>query len=271
MKPVAKFPTDLEDSATEAANTVPVLLKAIRILEAVAQNPAEATTKSLALTLNISPTTCYRILKSFVAAGWLRPGAGGVFELSSGLAPVFRPLLRQELLIDAVREPLTTLANTTHLTAKVTVRQGFTAVTIHSVVPPGGSAIGSRLGLVTPLAIGSSGAVFLSACEEDEVCRALRTAPAAAWRYQNRADVFQRVREARREGVCFDHGSYAGHIHTLSAPFYDRRHQIAGVITLLGMPQELELQARRAFIRELKHAADCCHVSLAGQIPASAA
>lgn len=271
MKTVANFPDSVDVDVDELANTVPVLLKAIRVLEEVAQNPRNATNKSLALTLNVSPTTCFRILKSFVAMGWLRPGAGGTFELSSGLAPVFRPLLRQELLIDAVREPLATLANATHLTAKVAVRQGFTAVTIHSVVPPGGSAVKSRTGLATPLTVGSSGAVFLSACDEDEVCRALRIAPASAWRFQNRADVLQRMREAISEGVCFDHGSYAGNIHTLSAPFYDRRHRIAGVITLLGTPQDFEPLARRVLVRELKHAADSCHLNLTGQIPASAA
>ena len=63
------------------------------------------TTKSLATTRKISPTTCYRILPTFVAAGWLRPGANGTFELSFGLVPLFRPLLRHELLIENLFEP----------------------------------------------------------------------------------------------------------------------------------------------------------------------
>src|SRR3954462_15612643 len=87
-------------------HTVPVLRKAIRVFEAVAQRQGEATAKSLAVTLKISPTTCYRILQSFVAEGWLRPRPGGEFELSFGLLPLLRPLLRHELLIETIREPL---------------------------------------------------------------------------------------------------------------------------------------------------------------------
>lgn len=241
-----------------SAHTVPVLRKAIHVLEAVARSPVDATTKSLAVTLCISPTTCYRILQSFVAEGWLRPGRGGTFELSFGLVPMVRSLLRHEILVDAVREPMAGLVRTTGLTAKLTVRQGNDAVTIHSAKSPKSTAITSRVGAVVSLAVGSSGAVFLSACPDDEVNRVLESASDDIWRHQKRADVQQRVREARRQGVCFDHGSYQAHINTLSAPLFGADRKIIAVITLLGGPQDFDPAVRPALIHELKHTADWC-------------
>lgn len=253
------------------AHTVPVLRKAIDVLEAVAQGNGAVTTKSLATTLRISPTTCYRILQSFVAKGWLRSGANGTFELSFGLVPLLRPLLRHELLIETVREPLTQLARTTGLTAKLTVRQGDDAVTIHSASSPKGTAITSRVGSVVSLAIGSSGAAFLAALSDDEVTRVLKDAPAEVWRFQKREDVLRRVREMRRQGCCFDRGSYQPHINTLSSPVYGQGRELSGVITLLGFPPDFDQAVRPALIRELKFTAGGCTQLIAGHATANAA
>ncbi len=76
---------------------MPVLRKAIAVLEAVAQSEGTATTKRLALSLGVSPTTCYRIVQTFVAEGWLRPGSGGTFDLPIGPMPLLRLPLRYEL------------------------------------------------------------------------------------------------------------------------------------------------------------------------------
>ncbi len=258
-------------TSPKSAHTVPVLCKAINVIEAVAQARGAATTKSLATSLHISQTTCYRILQSFVAKDWLRPGANGTFELSFGLVPLIRPLLRHEVLIDIVREPLARLARTVGLSAKLTVRQGDDAVTIHSANSPKGTAITSRVGSVVSLAIGSSGATFLAALSEDEALRILEKAPADAWRFQQRKDAVRRVREARRQGYCFDGGSYQPHIHTLSAPINGTERELAGVITLLGFPQDFDPAVRPALIRELKFSAGGCTQLIAGQeaVPAA--
>lgn len=266
-RPVPNLLPPLAAGSGESSHTVPVLCKAIRVLEAVAQSPADATTKSLAATLHISPTTCYRILKSFVAAGWLRPRAGGAFEISLGLVPLFRPLLQHEILVGAVREPITALVGETGLTAKLTVRQGDQAVTIHAAQSPQSGAIASRVGVTISLAIGSSGATFLGACPDNEVNRVLSSAPPEVWRLQRRADVLQRIREARRIGVCFDHGSYRAQLHTLSAPLFGAAGETVAVLTLLGSPVQFDSAVRPALMRELKRAADSCSHAVRPDLP----
>lgn len=252
------------------AHTVPVLRKAIGVLAAVAQGNGAVTTKSLATTLRISPTTCYRILQTYVAEGWLRPGANGTFELSFGLVPLLRPLLRHEVLVETVREPLAQLARKTGLTAKLTVRQGDDAVTLHSANSPKGTAITSRVGSVVSLAVGSSGAMFLAVLPDDEVARILAAAPAEVWRFQKREDVLRRVREGRRLGCCFDGGSYQPHINTLSGPLYASDRSLIGVVTLLGFPQDFDPAVRPALIRELKFTAGGCTQLIAGSAATAA-
>ena len=253
-----------------SSHTVPVLRKAIRVFETVALRQGDATAKSLAATLKISPTTCYRILQSFVAEGWLRPRPGGEFELSFGLVPLLRPLLRHELLIETIREPLLRLAHTTGLTAKLTVQQRDDAVTIHSEASPRPTSITSRVGSVVSLAIGSSGAVFLGALPDDEVARILDSASVDVWKHQERVDVLRRVREVRKQGYCFDGGSYQSHINTLSAPLYAPDRALVGAITLLGFPQDFAGTAKAALIRELKYTTGGCNQLISGQVVTAA-
>jgi DNA-binding IclR family transcriptional regulator len=216
------------------------------------------------VTLNISQSTCYRILQTYVAAGWLRPRESGTFELSFGLVPLLRPLLRHEVLIEAVRDPLAQLAKTTGMTAKLTVRQGDDAVTIYSAQSPRPHAIASRVGAIVSLAIGSSGASYLGDLPDEEVARILNAAPAEAWKFQKPEAVMKRIREGRKLGYYSDNGSYQPNIHTLSAPLYSQDHESVGAISLLGFPQDFAGTAKAALIKELKYTVGGCNQLIHG-------
>jgi DNA-binding IclR family transcriptional regulator len=252
-------------ASTTPPHTVPVLCKALRVFETVAKSAGGVTTKELAVSLNISHTTCYRILQSFVAQGWLSARRGGTYELSFALVPLLRPLLHHELLIETVKEPLQQLAVTTGLTAKLTVRQGDDAVTLVSAASPKSTAITSRVGSVVSLAIGSSGAALLSALPDAEVALILDQAAPEVWSLQDRADVQRRIREARKDGVCFDHGSFQPHLHTLSSPLVVPARGIVAAITLLGFPQDFEGTAKATLTRHLKFTAGGCLQLINGQ------
>lgn len=232
--------------------------KANRVFEMVARTPGGVTAKSLAVSLEIAPATCYRILRTFVADGWLRVRPGGAYELSFGLVPLLRPLLRHEVLIETVREPMGQLARATGITAKLTIRQGDDTVTIFSAQSPRPHAIASRVGAVVSLAYGSSGAAYLGALPDEEVKRILEAAPVEAWKYQKRETVLQRIRDGRRFGVYSDSGSYQPNIHTLSAPLYGPNQQVVGAITLLGFPQDFAGPAKTTIAKELKYTAGGC-------------
>ena len=253
-----------KNPSNPVAGTVPILRKANRVFEMVARSPGGAMAKSLATSLDIAPATCYRILRSFVSDGWLRQRAGGAFELSFGLVPLLRPLLRHEVLIETVREPMGQLARTTGITAKLTIRQGDDTVTIFSALSPRPHAITSRVGAVVSLAFGSSGASYLGALPDAEVARILEAAPPEVWKYQKRESVLRRVREGRRAGVYSDSGSYQPNIHSLSAPLFGPDRAVIGAITLLGFPQDFAGPAKATVVRELKYAVGGCSQLIQG-------
>mgnify|MGYP001587244500 CR=1 FL=1 len=78
------------------------------------------------------------------------------------------------------------------------------------------------------------------------------------------APVLRQVWEARRNGCCFDGGSYQPHIHTLSAPMHGHGRELVGVITLLRFPQDFDPAVRPALVRELKFTAGGCTQLISG-------
>lgn len=247
-----------------AGGTVPILRKANRVFELVARSPGGATAKSIAVSLQIAPATCYRILRSYVADGWLRQGAGGAFELSFGLIPMLRPLLRHEVLIETVREPMAQLARATGITVKLSIRQGDEHLGIYSAQSPRAHSLVSRVGALGSLAVGSSGAVFLGELSDAEVIRVLDNAPREAWKFQKRETVLRRVRDGRKLGYYFDAGSYQPNINSMSAALYGVNREVVAVLTLLGFPQDFVGAERNAAVRELKYAAGGCSQLIQG-------
>ena len=149
----------------------------------------------------------------------------------------------------------------------VRFRERFTdddTVTIFSAQSQRPHAIASRVGAVVSLAYGSSGAAYLGALPDEEVKRIVNAAPAEAWKHQKRETVLQRVRDGRRLGVYSDSGSYQPNIHTLSAPLYGPNREVAGVITLLGFPQDFAGAAKSAVAKELKYTAGGCSQLIQG-------
>ena len=64
-------------------HTIPVLASALRVIFSLAEDEKPATAKELSRSLGISFSTCYRILQTFTAFDWLRPGQEAVSSFHS--------------------------------------------------------------------------------------------------------------------------------------------------------------------------------------------
>lgn len=245
-------------------HTIPVLKKAIAVLKAVAEGRGGMTTKALAHTLGVPSSTAYRILQTFVAEDWVRPLGGGQFELSFGLLPLLQPLVRHELLIETVREPLLKLSRETGLTTKITVRQGHFAVTIFRVESPRPTSLSVRVGATFHLCLGSSGAVLLSGLDEVERQRVIDEAPEECWQFQRPSDVDHRLAELATFGSCADTGKYRPNNFAVSAPLLDRGGQVLAALTIVGLPDDFEGARTEALRRQLMFAAGGCNQLIQG-------
>jgi len=237
-------------------NQVPAVEKAIKIMSLIAETPGAMTTSDLARSLKISQATCYRIIQTLVANDWISPCGDGGYVFSRGLHSIARQLFPTQIIADKLQPALKRLVEVTGITAKISVRQGNSAVSIVRVNSSRPMALNGQTGSRFPLALGSSGAALLSNLEDGEIDKIIVQSPASAWQNQTPEDVRQRVDECRREGVCSDNGSYRPYVHTLSAPI--RNGKNLAVITLLGLPDDFAPEALPELKKVLKRVVNEC-------------
>ena len=222
------------------AHTIPVLQKSIAVLKLIAEGRGNTTTKALEQTLGVPHSTMYRILQTFAEHDWVRQVENGEFELSFGLLPLLQPLVRHELLIDIVRDPLLALGRETGLTTKLSVRQGDFAITLFRTESPRATSIHVKIGSAFHLVLGSSGAVLLSGLAPTTRRRIIDDAPEECWRFQAPGDVNRRIAELTKTGACADAGSYRPTVFAISAPLRDRSGGVVAAITAIGFPEDFE-------------------------------
>lgn len=231
--------------------TIPVLRGAMRVLSAIAEGRRFASIHAMARELDLSVSTCYRILKTLESGDWLRSEPEG-YVLSLGLLPVAEGVQPLARVARAVRPALESLARETGLNAKASVRCGDQAVTIARWESRRPAGVAGPTGVRFTLAVGSSGSALLADAEPAEIERIVRTAPAEAFTHLGPADLRRRVAEVGRRGFCLDRGSYRPEVWSLSAPLRGRDGQVVAAISLLGFHDDFTPSACRSHLRSLR-------------------
>jgi DNA-binding IclR family transcriptional regulator len=216
-------------------NEIPVLRKAIQVLDALATEEGELTTSSLARSLKIAPATCYRIIQTLEHVGWIRVLKHGRCELSVGLFPLLQKLQRHELLDQQVLAALQELTATTGVTSKVSIREGNDAVTVLRVASKEPMALAVHPGSRFHLTLGATGSVLLGGLEDAEIEQIIKEAPASCWQLQKPADVWDRIKEARQHTAVMDAGTFRPDIFGVSAPLLAADGKVQGALTLTGL------------------------------------
>lgn len=247
------------------AHTIPVLEKALDLVQVLAEDGVGATSAGLAKRLSIAPSTCYRILQTLVKHDWLRVEESGRFAFSTGLLPLLKPLSDYRLLFDHLREPLEKVVEETGLTAKISVKHGESAVTVYRVESPRGLAPNSKVGAAFPLAYGSSGACLLAGLDDVGVGRILAESPAEVWRLQSPEDVWVRVTEVRKKGTCYDPGQFQTQVHGISAPVFGRDRAVFAAVTVVGWADDFAEKKRTRLRKCMLACAGACSGAIAGK------
>lgn len=228
---------------TTTDHTIPVLRKALAVLQAVASPDGPSTTKAIAATLGLSPSTTYRILRTYLAENWLRPAEEGGHKLSFGLLPIVEPLVVPEVLVRAAQKPLRELAGETGLLGKLSVRDGDRAVTVFRAgkAPPGG-LLGS--GDSTPLVVGAAGAALLGGLPAGARRELAARAPRECWRRQQPGDVTRRLHHLAARGYCVDVGGFRPEIAAIAAPLADPHGRVLAAVGLVGAADDVTAHSR---------------------------
>jgi DNA-binding IclR family transcriptional regulator len=126
------------------------------------------------------------------------------------------------------------LAGRVHSDVTLSLRQGDYAVTIARGEAAQGMSVAAWSGTAFHLTTGSSGAVFLSRCQDDDIRDVIQRTPSACWTHQRPEDVWQRIRACRAKGWCADRSGSSKRLNTISAPLCDERQEVFAAMTLIG-------------------------------------
>lgn len=225
---------------------VPVLRRAIRLLESLAQREA-LSAKALSVELGIPPATCYRILCTFAEAHWVRRDALGGYHLSHALGLVGGLARRMGIVLPHLAEPLKRLAERTRLTTKVTIREGAEWLMIARHEVPKDITVSQRVGMRSPIYIGSVGAALLANEDDAQIERLLlKVKPSAA------NDTWRRIRFCRLRRYAVDLGETHSSIHALSVPLDLGFPDSPAALTVFGLPDEVLAKSVPALVQGLR-------------------
>lgn len=201
--------------------------------------------------LGIPPTTCYRILCSLIRRGWVQRVANGRHVLSPELRPPLQPLRWAEKTTQAIQPRLLELAGRVRSDVTLSMRQGDYAVTIARSEVTQCTPISPWGDTAFHLTIGSSGAAFLSTCQDDAIRDVLHRTPPVCWAHQRPEDFWQRIKACRDKGWCADRSAFKDGLKTISAPLCNERQETFAAMTLIGCPLECSYNRMTVFVKTL--------------------
>jgi DNA-binding IclR family transcriptional regulator len=233
--------------------TIPVLRRAISVVEALGTNGGGLTAKQLSTQLGIPPATCYRILRTLTLANWLREGNRGEYHVAFGLFRAARACSDIDRQLLLVRPLLEHLAEETGLSAKISLREGDHAVTAMRAEARRMTLISTPVGARTHLLeTGSAGVILLADMPATESSRIL-SAP-RNWQRGTKEQVEQDIRGAAQNGVARAHGTVNPSIWAVSVAVAVPPAQ-AMALTIVGWPDDFSKQRQPLLEKQLKKCA----------------
>ena len=239
-------------------NTIPAVEKAVAILNRLGGCAEGMTQAELAAGLDITPSSCYRILQTLLEADWVRKTGGTRYDLSFGMLGAVRKLTDGTARFEEMTPVLEELAQSTGLCCKLSVRQGEFQIPLLRAESPRPMAVSGRIGVRFPVAEGSVGAALLAsapAAEAEKLARACADETCVA-------DAGQLLRDGvaaiRRDGYCFNRGRNRWRVDAMSAPVRDAEGRVVAALTLLGYDEDFSEERLPAVAGTLLECAKKC-------------
>lgn len=250
----------MSEKAAGTGESVRVLVKAMAVLELLAEAPDEISLGDIAGRLQLNKSTCHRILSTLAAGDFVeRPSAGtyrlgiGAFRIGSAMA---RRLSVHERALPAMRE----LYRNSGETVFLLVLRGDEAVCVERLDGRYASTHTLCVGGTLPLHMGAGPRLLLSALTDDQVESYLagplqrRISPVQITADELRED----VRRIRRDGHSISTDDVEFGVTALSVPVRDHTGTIIAALSLSGLTAHLpdaENESNLALLRTAAQAA----------------
>ena len=244
-------------------NTIPAVEKTLQMIECISNANTPLSRTELAKQLNVTPSTCYRILQTLLKYGWISKADNTRFTLGGGLLPIARNLCDVTSRYDQLQGTLDRLAKKTGLSSKFSIRMNMKQITILRGEPGTNVHVSGKVGGEFPLVEGSVGAVLLSRDEPEEIAEMMLKCQEDIPESMDSKLLMKRILFYRKNGyVICDNNRW--NIHAMSTGIYENG-ELSGVLTLLGWEADFRSAQLDTLEKTLKKYAKECQIILENQ------
>lgn len=244
--------------ASGTRQIVPSVIRASRILDALAAGPPAATLASLSRRLGYPRSSTLSLCNSLVEAGLLKRDADGSYRLGPHTLELGRAFLGQTDLLSEFQRALAESSFLPEQTVVCSVLRGRDVIYVGR--RPGASPLGVTydIGLRLPAHCTASGLAMLAALDEAELDElygdAERLEQLTPRSISTLADLRPRLATVRERGYAVDDGETAAAMVCLGAPVRDDAGETVGAVAVSmpkGARSSAELAADASELRRL--------------------
>jgi len=240
---------------TDIKNKIPVLERAVEVMEYIASHPGRVSQPELIAALKIPQATCYRIIATLVAVNWLVKLPGNKYDISPAIARLSRKTELQLEKYRPLQPALDYLARQVGYSVKLSVPDASEHVSVLSAKAPWDIALTAAPGTRFELKDGGSVAIILLA-DMPKTPRGAILSQAV-----NPAKLKQQLADYKRDGYSLNRSSanpeQRPQIDALSVAVCSE-NEVRGVLTLLSMPGEFEKNDLSVLLESMRKTARFC-------------
>ena len=221
----------------EQQNTIPAVGKALTVMELLCKARNAMSQAQLSQASGASISTCYRILQTLLAHGWVgktaegyQPAAG-FYQLAQHETNAFPPLESFQPILEA-------LSQATELGSKLSLRQGDEQVTVLRAESPQPFAVSGKVGSHFPVIEGTVGAALLCGASPEELRQLLKRAAPELEETHTPAVLPRRIEKLRQQGYVLRAQPNRWKVCAMSAAVRNRAGAAVAALTLLGAKED---------------------------------
>lgn len=237
---------------------IPAVEKAVALIEHLGHSDHGVTQAELAKELEITGSTCYRIIQTLQKHEWLRKLPGNRYDLSSGILSAAMKLVNPAKRFERCQPLLNELAESSGLSVKLSIRQGGDQITILRAESPRPMTVSGKVGARFPVIEGSVGAALLSNNSEADICQLASLCREEIKEKENPRLVLDRIADIRKKGYCFNARLNRWKVDAMSIPMENEEGLVEAAITLLGFDDDFVADRLDELIVSLQRTAAAC-------------
>jgi DNA-binding IclR family transcriptional regulator len=222
---------------------VPNLIRALRIIELLAHNPAGLSSAQITNLIKVPRNSVFRITSTLLEHGYLiRDDESKIFQLSQKFLTLGFSALSEETLIEKSLDVMRKLRDRFKETVPLGILHGSEGLVVeevqglHSfrfVLEPG-----RRFHLHTA-APGKAMLAFLPAEERDNLLKQLKLEKFSNKTITSRYRLDRELRRIRKKGYAIDHAEEIEGMHCVGAPIFNRHGYPVAAIWITGPSQRI--------------------------------